>query len=105
MRDSRASSHKSLNSCNEPRVRLARPQELKFPRVQLYGWSGHQAQLLLRNRWKRVQQRIREITAGKGKGVSIRRQWKNGHFIGWRGYFRFCETPGVDRPHSLGPDC
>jgi len=66
------------------------------PRVQLYGWSRHQAHDRAEIAGAVQARRIRDITR-RAKGVSIKTTMEElaTYMRGWRGYFGFCETPEV----------
>ena len=80
---------------NETKSAVARPQERKF--LGFSFTAGPEVQrVIVPNALARFKQRIREITI-RAKGVSMETTMAElaPYMRGWRGYFGFCETPGV----------
>src|SRR5229473_1229740 len=82
---------------NESKSAVAKPQERKF-----LGFSFTSGKELKRKIAPkaiiRFKERVREITA-KSKGRSMEQVMEElaQYLRGWRGYFRFCETPSILR--------
>jgi RNA-directed DNA polymerase len=80
---------------NEAKSAVARPQERKF-----LGFSFTEGPEILRaiapKSLERFKKRIREITR-RAKGVDMKTIMAElaSYMRGWRGYYRFCETPQV----------
>ena len=80
---------------NETKSAVARPQERKF--LGFSFTAGPEVQRVIAPKaLDRFKQRIREITI-RAKGVSMETTMAElaPYMRGWRGYFGFCETPGV----------
>jgi RNA-directed DNA polymerase len=80
---------------NEKKSAVARPQERKF-----LGFSFSGGRVIRRHiaprAVERFQERIREITRqAKSVGLEITMVTLAPYLRGWRGYFGFCETPGL----------
>ena len=87
--------HKLKLKVNEAKSAVAQPPERKFLGFSFIAGPEVKRVLALKalDRFKR---RIREITR-QAKGVSIKTTIAElaSYMRGWRGYFRFCETPEV----------
>jgi RNA-directed DNA polymerase len=80
---------------NEAKSAVAKPQERKFLGFSLT--SGEKPKRKIAPKAiDRFKERVREITL-RSRGVSMEQmiQALARYLVGWRGYFGFCETPGV----------
>ena len=82
---------------NESKSAVARPKDRKF--LGFSFTSGEMARRCVAPQAvERFKERIRELTR-RTRGISIERMIGElrRYMIGWRGYFGFCETPGILR--------
>ena len=82
---------------NESKSAVARPKDRKFLGFS-FTWAEEAKRRIAPQAILRYKERIRELTR-RTRGISIE-QMIGGlrrYMIGWRGYFGFCETPGVLR--------
>ena len=80
---------------NEKKSAVARPQERKFLGFSFSGGRGIRRRIAPKA-VERFKERIREITR-QAKSVSLETTMATlaPYMRGWRGYFGFCETPGL----------
>jgi len=80
---------------NEAKTAVARPQERKFLGFS-FSAGPEVKRVIAPKALDRFKRRVREITR-QAKGVSMRTTIEElaPYMRGWRGYFGFCETPGV----------
>jgi hypothetical protein len=84
---------------NEAKSAVARPQDRKFLGYSFwYAGGGEVRRRIAPKALEAMKERVREITTRSG-GRSMNRVFEElrGYLVGWKGYFRLADTPGVLR--------